>query len=90
MFQFGDVLKQLLDFGGDLFVGEALADVLFTIDVPGSDVESDGAHGFGFVVFGHEACDQIGIVFDKLGSAPDLDALLGRIVHQENDGFVIF
>ena len=81
-----DSLFEFLDYGGELFCGEALPDVLGAVRIPGLDVEHEHPLGAGLVAGIEQAIQKSGIVFDHLGASPDLDATPVRGGGEDGEG----
>ena len=60
-------------------------DVLGAVDVPGFDGEDDGPLDLARIVRVAQPLQQLGVVLDHPGSAPQLDPLLVGVVHQEEE-----
>ncbi len=60
--------------------------MLGAVDVPGLDLEDDGALRLCLVSGIGQASEQLGIVLHHPRPAPQLDALAAGVVHQEDGG----
>ena len=80
-------LLKLFDHGLNLLLGKSLLDVLGTVDVPGFDGEDDGPLDLARIVRVTQPLQQLGIILDHPGGAPQLDPLLVGVVHQEDERF---
>tara|TARA_Y100000588_G_scaffold348908_1_gene398891 strand:+ start:77 stop:487 length:411 start_codon:yes stop_codon:yes gene_type:complete len=88
--ELGDALLEFFDDGGVLLGGEARLDVLRSVDVPGVDVENKDALGAGLVAGVEQAFEQLRVVLDDFGATPYFDAAAVGVVHQEDEGLVVF
>ena len=87
-FEFGDPGLQVVDRPGEIGNIDLLRDVLRAICVPRFDSEQYRLLGLGAIVFWHQLSDD-GKIVGHARTAPDLDATLVRIVHEEQERLVI-
>src|SRR5690242_17587811 len=72
--QGGDLRIALVDCAGHVLRFEALRNVLRAVRVPGLDLDEDDALGARRLGGRCDPCEELGIVLDDAGAAPDLDA----------------
>ena len=83
--QLADAALKLLDHGLDFSLRKPLVDVLGTVDVPRFDGEDDGPLDLARIVRVTQAIQQLGVILDHPGGAPQLDPLLVGVIHQEDE-----
>src|SRR6266446_8942143 len=68
---------------------ETLGNMLRAVLVPGGNGEQDDLFGSRTVTVGHQLCDQVRVVFDNAGFAPNLNASPMHIVDKKKMGLGI-
>src|SRR5215475_7650231 len=82
-----DAFFEHIDGGRDILDEQHLRDVLRTVRVPGLDREQDRGLGARSIVVRKQTRDQLRVVPDHAGSAPDLHPSAILVVHEEEHAF---